>query len=224
MINHCGGSQVTLYAVHFAGCINYLIADRYPDPKRTWIGAVNPNFKEESLWDRYVTALYWSITTLTTTGYGDLHAENPREMLFDVFYMLFNLGLTSYLIGNMTNLVVHWTSRTRNFVCLSSLLMPLILAPIDFFHLLKQLHIMMVTCFGSTERYSESCFRICSKKPFAPPHTRSDVVTHMSQVQNTRIESTRDLKRSTKSYPFKHRTLPVHHHCSKSPSLPRGFS
>ncbi|XP_062160460.1 potassium channel KAT3-like isoform X2 [Alnus glutinosa] len=107
--------SVTLYAVHFAGCINYQIADRYPDPKRTWIGAVNPNFKEDSLWDRYVTALYWSITTLTTTGYGDLHAENPREMLFDIFYMLFNLGLTSYLIGNMTNLVVHWTSRTRNF-------------------------------------------------------------------------------------------------------------
>ncbi|XP_048132300.1 potassium channel KAT3-like [Rhodamnia argentea] len=107
--------SVTLYAVHCAGCFNYLIADRYPDPKKTWIGSVNPEFKTDSLWDRYVTAMYWSITTLTTTGYGDLHAENPREMLFDIFYMLFNLGLTSYLIGNMTNLVVHWTSRTRNF-------------------------------------------------------------------------------------------------------------
>ncbi|XP_057949752.1 potassium channel KAT3-like [Malania oleifera] len=107
--------SVTLFAVHCAGCFNYLIADKYPDPKRTWIGAVNPNFKEESLWDRYITTIYWSITTLTTTGYGDLHAENPREMLFDIFYMLFNLGLTSYLIGNMTNLVVHCTSRTRNF-------------------------------------------------------------------------------------------------------------
>ncbi|KAA8514934.1 hypothetical protein F0562_018280 [Nyssa sinensis] len=107
--------SVTLFVVHCAGCFNYLIADRYPDPKRTWIGAVYPNFKEESLWDRYVTAMYWSITTLTTTGYGDFHAENPREMLFDIFYMLFNLGLTSYLIGNMTNLVVQWTSRTRSF-------------------------------------------------------------------------------------------------------------
>ncbi|CAA3014221.1 potassium channel KAT3-like [Olea europaea var. sylvestris] len=107
--------SVTLFAVHFAGCFNYMIADRYPDPKRTWIGAVYPNFKEMSLWDRYITAIYWSIVTLTTTGYGDLHAENTREMLFDIFYMLFNLGLTSYLIGNMTNLVVHWTSHTRNF-------------------------------------------------------------------------------------------------------------
>ncbi|KAK9088265.1 hypothetical protein Scep_027347 [Stephania cephalantha] len=107
--------SVTLFAVHCAGCFNYLIADRYPDPERTWIGAVMPHFKEESLWNRYVMAMYWSITTLTTTGYGDFHAQNPREMMFDTFYMLFNLGLTAYLIGNMTNLVVHGTSRTRNF-------------------------------------------------------------------------------------------------------------
>lgn len=115
---------MTLFAVHCAGCFNYLIADRYPDPRRTWIGAVYPNFKQMNLRDRYVTAIYWSIVTLTTTGYGDLHAENPREMLFDIFYMLFNLGLTSYLIGNMTNLVVHWTSRTSNFVRSLSLAPP----------------------------------------------------------------------------------------------------
>ncbi|ESQ39772.1 hypothetical protein EUTSA_v10000798mg [Eutrema salsugineum] len=107
--------SVTLFVVHFAGCFNYLIADRYPDPRKTWIGSVYPDFKKASLWFRYVTSLYWSITTLTTTGYGDLHPQNPREMLFDIFFMMFNLGLTAYLIGNMTNLVVHWTSRTRTF-------------------------------------------------------------------------------------------------------------
>uniref|UniRef100_A0A7N0VGL3 Potassium channel n=1 Tax=Kalanchoe fedtschenkoi TaxID=63787 RepID=A0A7N0VGL3_KALFE len=107
--------SVTLFAVHCAGCFYYLIADRYRDPRRTWIGAAYPNFKDQSLWNRYITALYWSITTLTTTGYGDLHAENSTEMVLVIIYMLFNLGLTSYLIGNMTNLVVHRTSRTRNF-------------------------------------------------------------------------------------------------------------
>ncbi|RRT79038.1 hypothetical protein B296_00018955 [Ensete ventricosum] len=107
--------SVTIFAVHCSGCFNYMIADRYPDPKRTWIGAVIPNFREDDLWQRYVTAIYWSITTLTTTGYGDLHAENTREMLFDIFYMFFNLGLMAYLIGNMTNLVVQGTSRTKKF-------------------------------------------------------------------------------------------------------------
>uniref|UniRef100_A0A2C9UCU1 Potassium channel n=1 Tax=Manihot esculenta TaxID=3983 RepID=A0A2C9UCU1_MANES len=81
----------------------------------TWIGSVWNDFEQHSLSTRYVTSLYWSITTLTTTGYGDLHAVNEREMIFTMFYMMFDLGLTSYLIGNMTNLVVHATSRTRKF-------------------------------------------------------------------------------------------------------------
>ncbi|CAJ1944412.1 unnamed protein product [Sphenostylis stenocarpa] len=107
--------SVTLFAVHCAACFYYLIAARYHDPKKTWIGATMDNFLERSLWSRYVTSIYWSITTLTTVGYGDLHPVNSREMIFDIFYMLFNLGLTAYLIGNMTNLVVHGTSRTRKF-------------------------------------------------------------------------------------------------------------
>lgn len=60
--------------------------------------------------------MYWSIITLTTTGYGDLHPVNTQEMIFDIFYMLFNVGLQAYLIGNMTNLIVHGTARTRQFV------------------------------------------------------------------------------------------------------------
>lgn len=106
---------VTLFAVHCAGCFYYFLAANYHDPKKTWIGASMDDFIHQTVWIRYVTSIYWSITTLTTVGYGDLHAQNTREMIFDIFYMLFNLGLTAYLIGNMTNLVVHGTSRTRKF-------------------------------------------------------------------------------------------------------------
>ncbi|XP_042468593.1 potassium channel KAT1-like isoform X2 [Zingiber officinale] len=107
--------SVTIFAVHFSGCFSYMIADRYPQPTATWIGAAIPSFKQDTVWFRYVTSIYFSITTLSTTGYGDFHAQNPREMLFAICYMFFNLGLTAYLIGNMTNLVVNWTSRTKNF-------------------------------------------------------------------------------------------------------------
>lgn len=55
---------------------------------------------------------------MTTVGYGDLHAVNTAEMVFIIVYMLINLGLTSYIIGNMTNLVVEGTSRTMEFVSL----------------------------------------------------------------------------------------------------------
>ncbi|XP_057866868.1 potassium channel AKT1 isoform X3 [Cryptomeria japonica] len=107
---------VTLFAVHCGGCFYYLLARRNSDPKSTWIGNAYPNFKQESLWTLYVSSMYWSITTLSTVGYGDLHAKNTGEMVFTIAYMLFNLGLQAYLIGNMTNLVVHGTNRTFNFV------------------------------------------------------------------------------------------------------------
>ena len=108
--------QVTIFVVHCAACFYYLLAANYPDPKKTWIALTIQNFETESLSHLYVVSIYWSITTLATVGYGDLHPVNTREMIFDIFYMLFNLGMTAYLIGNMTNLVVHHTSRTRDFV------------------------------------------------------------------------------------------------------------
>lgn len=106
---------VTLFTVHCAGCLYYLLAELYPHEGRTWIGASNPNFRETGLWIRYISSMYWSITTMTTVGYGDLHAVNTAEMVFIIVYMLINLGLTAYIIGNMTNLVVEGTRRTMEF-------------------------------------------------------------------------------------------------------------
>jgi len=100
--------------MHFAACFFYFLALNR-NPKSTWLSLVSGD-TQKTTYSRYVTSMYWSIVTLTTVGYGDLHPVNTKEMVFDIFYMLFNLGLTAYLIGNMTNLIVHGTSRTRKYV------------------------------------------------------------------------------------------------------------
>ncbi|CAL5440487.1 unnamed protein product [Camellia sinensis] len=103
---------VTLFAVHSAGCFYYWLAIHHKSLDNTWIGAQVPGFEHRSIWVGYTYSIYWSIVTLTTVGYGDLHAENTGEKIFNIFYMLFNIGLTAYLIGNMTNLIVHSAVRT----------------------------------------------------------------------------------------------------------------
>lgn len=68
------------------------------------------------MFDGYVISVYWSLVTLSSVGYGDFHPINSDEMSFCILFVIFNFGLTAYLIGNMTNLVVHWTDRTKTYV------------------------------------------------------------------------------------------------------------
>ncbi|XP_040382258.1 potassium channel KAT4-like [Oryza brachyantha] len=103
---------VTLFALHFAACIYLWMAFNYGVKELTWIGSVVGGFEHRGVWFCYTYAVYWSVATLATVGYGDLHAANTGEMLFSIAFMLFNMGLASYIIGNITNLVVHETSST----------------------------------------------------------------------------------------------------------------
>ncbi|KEH39823.1 inwardly rectifying potassium channel subunit [Medicago truncatula] len=105
---------VSLFEVHCAACFFYFLATVRNDKKASWLSLVY-DADHLTLWDGYVASIYWSICTLSTVGYGDLHPVNTDEMIFDIFYMLFNFGLHAYLIGNMTNLVVHWTNRTESY-------------------------------------------------------------------------------------------------------------
>ncbi|CAI9103835.1 OLC1v1002406C1 [Oldenlandia corymbosa var. corymbosa] len=110
--------SVTTFLAHCAGCLFYLLADLHPSKGNTWIGlmeAQNPDYKDKSIMFRYISAIYWSLATMSTVGYGDIHAVNAWEITFVIVYMIFNLGLTSYIIGNMTNLVVEGTRRTMEF-------------------------------------------------------------------------------------------------------------
>ncbi|KAK2452947.1 potassium channel AKT1 [Trifolium repens] len=105
---------VTLFSAHVAACFFYFLATGHNHKKVTWLSLV-PNGSDLSMWDGYVTSLYWSLVTLSSVGYGDLHPVNTDEMVFCILYTIFNFGLSAYLIGNMTNLVVHWTEKTKRY-------------------------------------------------------------------------------------------------------------
>ena len=55
--------------------------------------------------ENYIDALYWSITTVTTVGYGDITPENMIEKIYTIFTMIIGLGFYGFLIGNIANLL-----------------------------------------------------------------------------------------------------------------------
>lgn len=59
----------------------------------------------------YVEVLRYSFSS---TGYGDIHAVNVREMVFIMIYVSFDMIIRACLIGNMTALIAKGL-RTERF-------------------------------------------------------------------------------------------------------------
>jgi len=55
----------------------------------------------------YLQALYWTITTLTTVGYGDITPHGPGQVLFAMVVMLLGVAMYGYVIGNVSNLLAN---------------------------------------------------------------------------------------------------------------------
>jgi len=55
------------------------------------IGTVSYHFLEEWTW---IQALYFTVATLATVGYGDLHPTSDLSRLFTVFFILIGVSIS----------------------------------------------------------------------------------------------------------------------------------
>lgn len=53
----------------------------------------------------YTAALYWSITTMATVGYGDIVAHTLLERWYAMGVMLLGIGFFGYIVGNVASIL-----------------------------------------------------------------------------------------------------------------------
>jgi voltage-gated potassium channel len=63
----------------------------------------------------YINSLYWTITTFTTIGYGDITPQNNYQKIFTMIVMVIGAGLYGYIIGNITSLLSNIDHAKMNF-------------------------------------------------------------------------------------------------------------
>ena len=83
---------------HIVACM-WVFATTFADEgKPTWIRSADMEDEETSA--KYLIALYFTITTITTVGYGDMSATNPIEQMFCIVIML--MGVIGFSLATST--------------------------------------------------------------------------------------------------------------------------
>lgn len=66
---------------------------------------------EKSDYDKMIVLIYFSFTSLTTVGFGDLHPHSDLERLFTAFGLLFGVSIFSYIMSEFINMVEKFDKR-----------------------------------------------------------------------------------------------------------------
>lgn len=77
---------------HTLACMWYLVGRLQDSSGNCWIDA--NNLYDASPYEKYISALYFIVATITTVGYGDISATTSIEQTFCIVLMI--IGVISY--------------------------------------------------------------------------------------------------------------------------------
>ena len=99
-----------LLLCHFIGCV-WIFAGKTIDDD-SWIEG---GYEQMGMGELYLTALYFSMTTITTVGYGDISASNTIERIICIFLHI--IGVLSYSLaaGQLTSIIENYdATKSQN--------------------------------------------------------------------------------------------------------------
>ena len=92
---------ITVFIIfnHFFACLWFFLSRIKKFSSDTWLS--------------YVISFYWTLTTLTTVGYGDITALNTLEKIFTLFIMGFGIIIYSYGIGSLSSILYDYDLKSE---------------------------------------------------------------------------------------------------------------
>ena len=97
--------------IHIAACLWCFIARVEIDSPNNWM--MRHELLDADVLSRYLTGLYWSFTTFSSVGYGDIYAGTNVERIFCVIWMLVSMVFLGFTIATLSGFVGGLETRDR---------------------------------------------------------------------------------------------------------------
>jgi CRP-like cAMP-binding protein len=91
---------IVLFIAHWGACFWYFLGiSEYNEKGNSWISQAN--LINNSVYDQYISSIYYYITTMTTVGYGDITPITSNEKIYAMFSMIMACGVFAYVVGSI---------------------------------------------------------------------------------------------------------------------------
>lgn len=99
---------IFLVLQHVAACVWVFVARFDPTDKMNWI--YQGGFQDYQDYQLYVCSFYFTVTTIVTVGFGDIHAYNVGEQVICIFLMLIGVISFSFATGSLSSIISNYDS------------------------------------------------------------------------------------------------------------------
>eukprot|EP01083_Nonionella_stella_P064890 169591_1 len=116
-------SGAAVLCAHWMACCFYAVSTVSGNSELgsfpSWVDRLAASGKNQldssSVSHTYIAALYWSLTTMTSIGYGDVAPKTPSERIFGIFGMICGAVLFGHFMGNVLAVVADMSPAENEF-------------------------------------------------------------------------------------------------------------
>ena len=99
---------------HWIACIFYAVGSFDLDSEpMAWV--VQQGIVDSTVEEKYITSLYWALTTTTTVGYGDISPSTRNERIYAMFGMILACGVFAFIIGSIETILKDQSQSAAQF-------------------------------------------------------------------------------------------------------------
>ena len=98
-----------IFAIHLIACCWLYFGERIPG---SWIDVMEENRHRTDSVTKYISSIYWVVTTLTTVGYGDFKGFTSEEYIVTMVVEFTGILFFSIMMGSINEIFLE--SSTEN--------------------------------------------------------------------------------------------------------------